>query len=171
MDAYIPTVRLLEVFDASAYLEFLCLLDTQSPYMHYRAGERVMTEQGLRSRIKKQAKQGNSFVVLAIGIDDKPIGYLSVNGGNSKATAHSGTVAVGVLSQYRRLHIADMLMKYALAEMYSCNMFRLECTVVERNEAAIAFYRAWKFSLVGRFRKRYSFHGFMLSELIYELMV
>lgn len=171
MSDYTPTVRLLEVGDAVSYLDFLFELDTQSPFMHYRAGERPMREQGMRSRIKKQEKQGNSFVVLAIGIDLCPIGYFSVNGGNSEATKHSATVAVGVLQNYQRRHIADMLFDYAVVECVARSICRLECTVVHDNRPAVGFYYKHDFRLAGYFRSRFFDGSEMLDELILELLL
>lgn len=164
-----PTYRLLTANDAENYLKFLCQLDSESPYMHYRAGERQMTVQGMRSRIRKQEKQGNSFVVLALGIDDLPIGYFSVNGGNSEATAHSATVAVGVLKAYQRQGIAAKLFEHAKWRALAVGVFRFECTVVCRNPAT-AFYNAMHFERVGCLRDRFWWvdRATLEPEYIYE---
>src|SRR5690349_16213967 len=78
MLTFTPIYRLANSNDAGSYLSFLQKLDAESPFMHYVQGERTMTEQGMRSRMNKQEKQGNCFVVLSLGIDELPIGYFSV---------------------------------------------------------------------------------------------
>lgn len=168
---FTPTVRLLELRDAEMYLGFLCALDSQSPFMHYRSGERSMTVQGMRSRIKKQEKQGNSFVVLAFGLDDKPIGYFSVNGGNSFSTAQSATVAVGVIKQYRSNGVANKMLAMALAQSVLRGVRRWECTVVSDNKEAVSFYMNNDFRLSGYFRDRFYDGEKCHDELILELIL
>lgn len=168
MSDFTPAVRLLQSNDADDYLAFLCKLDAQSPFMHYRSGERSMTVQGMRSRIRKQEKQGNCFVALAIGIDDKPIGYFSVNGGNSLSTKHSATVAVGVLSEYRDRGVASRLFDFAVNEAVRRCVNRFECTVVEKNVPAVTFYYRQNFRLAGYMRNRFYDGVEHFDELVLE---
>lgn len=165
---FTPTVRVIESNDAQDYLDFLCRLDEQSPFMHYRKGERSMTLQGMRSRIRKQERQGNSYALVALGIDDKPIAYFSVNGGNSLSSRHSATVAVGVLSDYRLRGIASRLVGDSIEESLRRGVNRYECTVVQENYPAVDFYYSQGFRLAGYFRNRFYDGLTHYDELVFE---
>lgn len=165
-----PTVRLAGSNDAGMFLAFLRRLDAESQYMHFAAGERTMTEQGMRSRFRKMDRQGNSFIVLALGVDDTPIGYFSVNGGTSMSTKHSASVAVGVSKSYRRQGVAVQLLRAALAYSVDRGVVRWECTVVSYNEPARCFYFANDFRHVGTLHKRFydALIGAKADELVFE---
>lgn len=172
MLTFTPVYELLSVDRAGDYLRFLCQLDAESPYMHYRPGERSMTEQGMRSRLKKQEKQGNSFVVVALGLDNSIIGYFSVNGGNSEATRHSATVAVGVLEQYRGQGVAHGLFDVARGWAVGDGVRRFECTVVEENLEAVHFYITHFFRRVGVCKERFmNGGGDLLNEYVFERLL
>lgn len=172
MLTFTPTIQLLDVSMAGAYLEFLRKLDAESPYMHYAPGERQMTEQGMRSRLKKQEKQGNSFVIVALGLDGSIIGYFSVNGGNSLATKHSATVAVGVLAAYRGQGVAHDLISFAEKHSRWNRVVRWECTVVYDNEPAVGFYIAHGFCVCGTLINRFRKDGkFLLDEFVMERLL
>jgi ribosomal protein S18 acetylase RimI-like enzyme len=161
--------ELLSVDRAESYLSFLQILDAKSPYMHYSAGERTMSLQGMRSRLRKCDVQGNSFVVVALGMDNSIIGYFAVNGGNSQATCHSSTIAVGVLPSYQRSGIASALLLRAENIAIVRGVSRFECTVVSQNEKAIRWYAARGFDLLAVFHNRYRLpSGLLTSEYAYE---
>lgn len=150
-----PVIRVLDCSDAEKYLEFLKALDTEAEYMHYEAGERTMTVQGMRSRMRKQDKQGNSFVVGCFNLAGDIVGYFSVNGGNSRRTKHSATVAVGLLPLYEGIGLARETLDFALKVCHEKGITRLECTVVVDNHRALAWYLVNGFSVVGLMHRRY----------------
>jgi len=168
MNDFTPTVKVVGLNDAQDYLDFLCKLDEQSLFMHYRKGERTMSLHGMRSRIRKSEKQGNSYALISLGIDDKPIGYFSVNGGNSLASRHSATVAVGVLSNYRERGIASQMFDFSIRESLRRGVSRYECTVVEKNVVAVSFYYRNNFRLAGYFRNRFYDGNTFYDELVFE---
>lgn len=169
MLTFLPTFELVSHVDAEQYLSFLRKLDAESEYMHYCEGERLMDVHGMCSRLKKMSKQQNAFAECAFGLDGSIIGYFSVNGGNSKSTSHSATVAVGVLKAYRGNGIAAQLYNLAACHAYAVGVSRFECTVVRENEAAQAFYLAMGFHAVGHLSKRFrSREGLLLDEWVLE---
>lgn len=140
--------KLLTFDMAGEYLEFLKRLDSESEYMHYRTNERNMTEQGMKSRIKKQDNQGNSFSVIALD-EGVIVGYFSVNGGNSLSSCHSANVAIGVLEMYRGKGIANNLFSNAENIARERGVLRFECTVVQENVSAVKFYMRKGFTICG----------------------
>lgn len=165
------TYNLLKHEQAGEYLDFLKRLDNESEYMHYRPGERAMSVQGLQSRIKKQDNQGNSFTVLAM--ENKTIcGYFSVNGGNSSATCHSASVAIGLLEAYRGKGIAIKLFRASEQLAYEREIFRFSCSVVAENTDAIGFYMRVGFVACGHstvsFRTR---DNRLVNELLLEYLI
>lgn len=156
---------------AEKYLEFLKSLDRESEYMHYREGERSMTSQGMKSRIKKQENQGNCFTILAINHGDI-VGYFSVNGGNSLATRHTASVAIGVLENWRGKGIAKNIFHIAEKMAQGKKIIRFSCSVVWENTRAISFYLHSGFVIIGSetmsFRKT---NGDLVNEWILEYLL
>lgn len=142
------TYEILQPSWADIYLDFLKNLDMQSEFMHYRQGERPMNVDGMRSRIKKQNRQGNSFSVLAMN-DNSVVGYFSVNGGSSLSTKHSGEVAIGILKEWRGKKIATPLFRYAEHEAWERGIIRFSCSVVQENIPAMKFYMNVGFVVCG----------------------
>jgi len=164
------TVRLLNVTDAEKFLNFLKVLDAENEFMHYGVGERETTSHGMRSRLKKQEKQGNCYVVVAENLAGDFVGYFSVNGGNSVSSNHSATVAVGVLKAYQRWGVGSQLFDKARSVAKQVYISRFECTVVGVNEPAMRYYQSQGFRCIGDLSMRF-YHdasSLYLTECVFE---
>lgn len=156
---------------ANDYLSFLNALDNASPYMHYLPGERSTTIHGMRSRLKKMEVQGNCFVMLALGLSGDIVGYFAVNGGNSKATKHSATIALGVLPSHHHQGVGAALLVRAEAISLTRDVFRFECTVVSSNQPAVRWYLNQGFKPCGVLHQRFYHGGNWLDEQVFEKLL
>ncbi|MFI4919572.1 MAG: GNAT family N-acetyltransferase [Legionellales bacterium] len=81
--------------------------------------------------------------------DAKIIGWCDISALDRPVFAHIGSLGIGVLAPYRGQGIGEALMKVALEEAKNKGLTRIELTVRENNETAIALYKKLGFEKEG----------------------
>ena len=82
--------------------------------------------------------------------DDELVGWIGITFPDIPALAHSGTLVMGLLPEYRRQGIGSMLLERAVSRAFDDqNRLRIQLEVIKDNEAAIAFYTKHGFSIEG----------------------
>jgi len=82
-------------------------------------------------------------------IKDKVVGWCDITSLHQPVFAHSGTLGIGVLADYRGQGIGEDLMRAALNKAKARGLTRIELTVREHNKAAIALYKKLGFEIEG----------------------
>ena len=134
-----PIIRPVQVDDAEKILELFKLLDRESSFMLFEAGER-------KTSIEQQAKKIESFraeshIELFVAVVNGDIvGLAGAHGGNVSRNKHSLSIAIGVAREFGGQGIGLKLMM-AIEVWAKANAFhRLELTVMSHNIVAQKLY-------------------------------
>lgn len=87
--------------------------------------------------------------VVAI-VDDSVVGWCDITSLHRPVYAHCGELGIGIIAQYRGQGIGKALMQAALQEAKKKGLERIELTVFEKNETAIALYHQFGFVIEGK---------------------
>jgi RimJ/RimL family protein N-acetyltransferase len=91
--------------------------------------------------------------------DEKVVGWCDITSLHRPVYAHCGELGIGVVAGYRGQGIGEALMKAALQKAIAKGLTRIELTVFEGNEAAMALYQKLGFTIEGIKRKAACFDG------------
>ena len=80
---------------------------------------------------------------------DKVVGWCDVIPKQMPIYAHSGVLGIGLLPQFRRQGIGSRLIEQSLVAARTFGLRRVELTVREHNNSAIALYRKVGFEIEG----------------------
>jgi ribosomal protein S18 acetylase RimI-like enzyme len=107
------------------------------------------------------------FVAL---VGDEVVGWCDIVRGRHDALRHSGTLAIGVVPEYRGRGIGRELMERAIAAARKRRLTRIELTVRADNRAAIALYKGMGFKTEGTHRKAVRVDGKYFDQLAMALI-
>lgn len=99
--------------------------------------------------------------------DEKIIGWCDISALDRPVFAHIGSLGIGVLAPYRGKGVGTALIMRALQEAKKKGLTRIELTVREKNESAIALYKKLGFKKEGTHKNgvcidgKYENHIFM----------
>ena len=82
-------------------------------------------------------------------IEEQVVGWCDISSLNRPVYAHSGSLGMGVIMEYRGHGIGEALIRAALAHAKSTGLSRVELTVHEENKPAIALYEKMGFTVEG----------------------
>lgn len=82
-------------------------------------------------------------------VDRLVIGWCDITSLHRPVFAHSGSLGIGVISKYRGQGVGDALMRAALKQARFIDLTRVELTVREQNQPAIAMYEKFGFVVEG----------------------
>ena len=83
---------------------------------------------------------------------DKVIGWCDITSLHRPIFAHSGVLGIAVLAEYRGQGVGQALLHAALNKAKEIGLTRIELTVREKNESAIALYKKFGFEIEGLHR-------------------
>ena len=88
---------------------------------------------------------------LFVAMDnDEVVGWIGITFPDIPPLAHSGTLVMGILPEYRRQGIGSRLLERAVSFAFEDeNRSRIQLEVIKDNEAAITFYTKHGFSIEG----------------------
>jgi ribosomal protein S18 acetylase RimI-like enzyme len=105
------------------------------------------------------------FVALSA---DSVVGWCDVLPNRSRTIySHSGTLGVGLLSEFRSKGIGRLLMQRTIDAAFAFGLTRIELTVRENNANAIALYKSLDFQIEGLLRNAVCIEG--LYENLYSM--
>ncbi|KRF13598.1 hypothetical protein ASG93_13860 [Paenibacillus sp. Soil787] len=102
-------IREITLDDASDFVTLVKLVEKESEFMLFGAGERKITPEQQLNRIEIMKKQENSTIFVAENDLSVLVGYMVVIGGFANKSKHSVSLAVGVLRQYSGQGIGTMI--------------------------------------------------------------
>lgn len=141
-------IREIRLEDAGKFVDLIKRVESESDFMLMEPGERNLTVEQQVKRIEGMKKSYNSTIFLAEK-DNELIGYLIAVGGTAKRDKHSVYLVVGILEQYRGTGIGTKLFQQLDEWANEKKIHRLELTVINRNDSAIALYRKMGFEIEG----------------------
>lgn len=92
--------------------------------------------------------QGNWPHVIAIS-QEQVVGWCDISSLHRPVCSHSGVLGIGVIAPYRGQGIGKALMSTALEKAKAAGLTRVELTVREKNQSAIALYKKIGFEIEG----------------------
>ncbi|QGQ45802.1 GNAT family N-acetyltransferase [Metabacillus sediminilitoris] len=148
-------IREIKPDDAESLVNLIKQVESESQYMLFESGERNIGTEQQEKRIETMKKEGNSTIFVAEE-NEELIGYLIAIGGNANRNKHSVYVVIGILTQYRGIGIGTKLFKQLEEWATEQSVYRLELSVVTRNEAGLRLYKKMGFDIEGT--KRHSLY-------------
>lgn len=142
------TIRHIQQQDATAYKHLLEQLDQETTYLAWEPGERSLSVEALKHRIATQDLK-TKVTLLA---EDKGIilGFLVGIRGTTRRLHHRADFTMGILKSAWNQGIGTQLL--TAFEQWALNqgIWRLELTVMEHNQRAVALYEKFGFLQEGR---------------------
>jgi RimJ/RimL family protein N-acetyltransferase len=142
------TIRRITIEDAEAYLNLRTQLDYETKFMMLEPGERQITIEQERERLKSLLATDNAMVFLAES-DGNPIGFLWANGGMFRRNHHNVHIVIGIRAAYTKQGIGTRLFQACEAWARELGLHRLELTVMTHHQLGIALYKKMGFQIEG----------------------
>ena len=93
------TIREIREDDAATFLNLLARVDEETQFMLLEPGERQVTVEDQRQRIKTILSKDNQTIFVAEN-DNDLIGYLAAIGGDFKRNRHRAHIVIGILQAF-----------------------------------------------------------------------
>jgi RimJ/RimL family protein N-acetyltransferase len=113
------------------------------------------------------AKGGCQFYALH---DDRVVGWCDILRNEQEGLTHTGRLGMGLLPEYRGLHIGTRLITATIADALGKGMARIELAVFASNTPAIALYRKTGFVEEGRQQRARCLDGIYDDILLLALL-
>ena len=156
-------IRQAALDDAEELALLIKQVESESPYMLYEAGERIISTEKQYEMIKALSKSDNSTILITMK-DEQLVGYLFAVGGNAKKNRHCAYIVIGILKKYRGSGTGTLLFE-ALEEWASKQRIRrLELTVMKENLVGVKLYQKSGFDIEGVKRKSLCIDGRFVDE-------
>jgi ribosomal protein S18 acetylase RimI-like enzyme len=141
-------IREIHEGDAEAFLDLLTRIDAETDFMLLEAGERVMTVEEQRQRIKGILSKENQTILVA-SHSGQFVGYLAAIGGEARRICHRAYVVIGVLQSFTGQQIGTRL--FTALELWARRhgIERLALTVRVDNERGTGLYKKMGFEIEG----------------------
>ncbi|MET1013927.1 MAG: GNAT family N-acetyltransferase, partial [Paenisporosarcina sp.] len=138
----------VDLEDARSVINLHLTIDRESDFMLFGKDERKLTVQAVRKRIGEWKKSLNSGMFVAI-LNGEFAGFVILNGGTAPRSKHRAALVIGVLSAFYGKNVGTSLMKKAESFAHEAEIQRIELTVVENNERALALYKKMGYTIEG----------------------
>lgn len=144
------TYRKLERKDGAQLLRLMDMLDHETEFMLFEAGERNTdkeAEKAYEDRIETMNRNGS--VTIGAFSEDELIGFVTADRGSLNRIRHKAYIVTGIRENFRGMGTGTCLFR-ELDRWASANeIVRLELTVHTSNEAGIRLYKSSGFKIEG----------------------
>ena len=141
-------IREIREDDAASFRNLLTRVDEETQFMLLEPGERQITVEDQRQRIKTILSKNNQIIFVAEN-DNDLIGYLAAIGGDFKRNRHRAYIVIGILQAFIDQKIGTKLFTELEKWTRHHAVHRLELTVMVHNERAIRLYKKMGFEIEG----------------------
>jgi len=135
--------------DAERFLTLCHQLDRETQFMLLEPGERVITLEEQRERIKSILARDNQTILVAQDQQGQMTGYLSAIGGDCNRNRHTAYLVIGILQGFAGQGIGTKLFAQVEKWARTHDVHRLELTVMVHNERAVKLYQKMGFEIEG----------------------
>ncbi|HLR40506.1 MAG TPA: GNAT family N-acetyltransferase [Virgibacillus sp.] len=156
-------IRQIKTADAEEFIQLVQQVEREAAYMLFEPGERDISVEQQRERIKVVEQDEHSAIFLA---EKKHhlAGYLMAIGSSANRNKHTIYLVVGILDEYRWQGVGTNLFEQLENWATEQSVHRMELTVVTRNEAGLALYKKRGFEIEGTKRDSLLINGEYLDE-------
>lgn len=158
-------VRAIKEEDIDGFREALDLVAKEKRFLaQFSAPPLERTIEFVTSGIAANVSQ---FVAL---IDDRIVGWADIFPDKSAAMTHSGSLGIGVVSEYRGRGIGKMLLVSCVKKAQENGISRIVLHVRADNESAVALYKKVGFQTEGVMKNYMLIDGIFYDALIMSLL-
>jgi RimJ/RimL family protein N-acetyltransferase len=141
-------IRPLSPDDAAAFLELRRHIDEETKFMMLEPGERQITVEQERERLRNLLKADNKAFFVAEEAGEL-IGFLWANGGDYRRNRHNVHIVIGIRESHTGRGIGKQLFQACEHWARDTRLHRLELTVMTHNVRGIALYQKLGFEIEG----------------------
>ena len=149
--------------DAEKFLDLGKKLVEETQFMMLEPGERLITVEEQRERIKRLLSRDNQ-TILVVEIKNQMIGYLAALGGEYRRNRRSVHIVIGILHDFTSQGIGTQLFKEMESWAHKQSVHRLELTVMAHNTIALGLYKKMGFEIEGTKRDSLLVNGQYVDE-------
>ena len=160
----ILVIRPVDLDDARPLINLHHDIDAESDFMLFGKDERKMTVQAIRKRITEWKKSEKSGMFVGI-LNGEFAGFLAIMAGPAPRACHRASIVIGVRKAFYGKRVGTSLMSKAEAWAEEVGITRLELTVVETNDRAIALYKKMGYKAEGTRTNALLINGEYVNEL------
>ncbi|MFZ3577558.1 GNAT family N-acetyltransferase [Virgibacillus sp. DJP39] len=155
-------IREATIEDAESLLALVKLVEQESSYMLYSAGERKTSLENQKKMLETFKQKENATIFVAD--EGKLIGYFLIIGGDASRQQHSAYIVIGILNSHRGKGVGTKLFSEMERWARARNIHRLELTTVVDNTAALRLYNKAGFIIEGTKRDSLKINGKYVDE-------
>lgn len=156
-------IREITRSDAEEYLNLIKVIDAESEFLLFEEGERSTTLTEQEKRIKELEKIDNRTIFVGEK-NNKMIGYLIANGGQTKRNRHSAYIVIGIMKSHTGQGVGTRLFERLEEWAINRNISRLELGLMDRNIPALLLYKKMGFELEGVKKDAFYVNGNYVNE-------
>jgi len=142
-------IREIREGDVEKFLVLCHQLDRETQFMLLEPGERLITVEEQRERIKSILSKVNQTILVAEDQYGQLAGYLSATGGDYNRNRRTVYLVIGILQGFAGQGIGTQLFTQVERWAYTREIHRLELTVMVHNERAVNLYQKMGFEIEG----------------------
>jgi RimJ/RimL family protein N-acetyltransferase len=142
-------IREIREDDAEKFLDLCQQLDLETQFMLLEPGERIITIEEQRERIKNILSRNNQTIFVAEDHQGQLAGHLTAIGGNYNRNRHTVYLVIGILQGFTGQGIGTRLFTQLEKWAHARAIHRLELTVMVHNERAFKLYQKMGFEIEG----------------------
>jgi len=148
-------LRLAEERDATAWIDHLARITTETPWMLQCQDDPLPTTLEQRSLLQEYEARDNSIAIVAVRPGQRVIrGSLTLAGGRSRRTEHAAELSMGIGSAWRGRGIGTLLMGASLTWASQRSVLRrVSLSVFQDNDVARRLYERVGFVTEGVLRR------------------
>ena len=145
------TLRAAEPKDAKALIEYLKIVNAETPFLLREPDECNITLENEEAFLKGKLDSEREIMLIAL-IDGKHVGNCSIASvGSYKRVRHRCEVAIALYQEYCGCGIGRVMLETALDIARKANYEQAELEVIEGNTKAMALYEKLGFKKYGTF--------------------
>jgi ribosomal protein S18 acetylase RimI-like enzyme len=126
---------------------------------------------GARELGKLISESSPSSLVFVVAVDDRIVGDCWMMRGKLKKTAHTCSLGMHLISEYRNLGLGSVMIEYGLSWARQAKLDKVFLSVFGTNQHAISLYSKFGFAVEGRRPHQYMIQGRAVSEVLMGLLL
>ena len=145
-------VRDAKIADATELLELMAQIDSETDFMLFEAGERVLDVSKQKKMLQEVDTNADLYLLVAED-EGQLLGYLGMTRLKQRRVKHIAKLVCGVANQASGRGIGKSLLQAAIQRAQDSGVTRIELTVAATNHRARKLYEKLGFELEG-YRKQ-----------------
>lgn len=144
-------IRIATKDDAKSLVSVRLQIDQETDYLDREPGEGTLDEHTFKQLIEHDFSTTNRIFLVA-EVNGKLVGFARCEGSTLARKSHTVEFGVGILQAYWGLGLGSAILRYVLDWARTVRIHKVNLSVIETNEKAIALYERYGFEVEGRLR-------------------